>query len=43
VIEVYEAIMPGGDQPVGGETSQDKTMIQQMDDQDKDIHGKKIG
>ena len=35
--------MPGGDQLEGGETSQDKTMIQQMDDQDKDIQGKKIG
>ena len=33
----------GGDQLEGAETSQDKTMIQQMDDQDKDIHGKKIG
>jgi hypothetical protein len=32
VIEVYEAIMPGGDQLEGAETSQDKTMIQQMDD-----------
>lgn len=35
--------MPGADQVEGNEASQDLTMIQQMDDQDKDIHGKKIG
>ena len=34
----------GGDQLEGGaESSQDRTMIQQMDDQDKDSTGRKVG
>jgi hypothetical protein len=46
VIEVYEvARMTGGGEQLefGAESSQDRTMIQQMDDQDKDSTGIKVG
>lgn len=37
--------MTGGDDQLegGAESSQDRTMIQQMDDQDKDSTGRKVG